>query len=670
MRCATPYVYGTQYGDYITNVTFNTINNTSTFDAGGDGYQNFLSTSTNVCRGLPYTFSVSGTNVGGFLGYAVWIDWNNNNDFSDVGENVFVSSPLATATSTITIPNNATLGSVKMRVQGVWNSTPTTTPCNTLFYDYGEIEEYTINIVGSFNLSTTLVNTDMVFIGRTSNVYSTTSNWLQYNGTSLVNAPSAPNATTNVIVPSIQTCMTNPLTIAANSIAEAKSVTIEPNGELRLNGTLSVFKDFSNYGLVTNTNTTSQRMLEFVGSGNQDHLVMEGNNTLYNLRINKPNGEVQLEDSINITNNLDIPSGDLRLNLKVVDLGTTGYLSNEGDGHSAYCDCPIAYIQHTINIGPNVTVTPGNMGLEIKTNGNQMGTTIVRRRHKRAGSSGASFLTSTTPSVFRIYEVIPQFNGTNYPPNGLNVDIKYTYLSHEVGAEIANEEALFTIWRSGDNGVTWEDKGGTIDLVNHTVSVTGFQQFSWITTGPGGETLPINLLSFDGTNKGEYNNLNWVTDNEVNFSHFVLEKSIDGFNFNPMTEIPSNGLSSRSNYTSNDYNPYQLTYYRLKSIDLDGTYNYSNVIAIEIKGEINSGVLYPNPTSDIINYGFTSEENEILEIKVLDMVGKVVIRNEVELNVGNNKIPINLTELISGNYTIVIKHTNSGVTKTSKVIKI
>ena len=182
--------------------------------------------------------------------------------------------------------------------------------------------------------------------------------------------------------------------------------------------------------------------------------------------------------------------------------------------------------------------------------------------------------------------------------------------------------------------------------------------------------LPINLISFNGTNKGEYNNLNWVTDNEINFSHFILEKSNDGFNFEPLTEIPSNGLNNRSYYTTNDYNPYQITYYRLKSVDSDGSYEYSNIVVIERKGDINNGILYPNPTSDVINYGFTSEENEILEIKVLDMVGKVVIRNEVELNVGNNKIPINLTELISGNYTIVIKHTNSGVTKTSKVIKI
>lgn len=669
LRCATPFVYGTQYGDHISNVSFNTINNSSTSDVGSDGYQNFLSLSTNVCRGLPYTFSVSGTNVGGYLGFTVWIDWNNDNDYDDVGENVFVSSPLATATTTITIPNSATLGSVKMRVLGVWNTTPNTTPCNTLFYDYGEIEEYTINI-NDFTLSTPLATNDLVFIGRTSNIFSTATNWIQYDGNSFINAPSAPDFTTNIIIPGLQTCMSSPLTIAANTIAEAKSVTIEPNGELRLNGTLSVFKDFSNYGFVTNTNTTSQRMLEFVGSANQDYLIMEGNNTLYNLRINKPNGEVQLEDSINITNNLDIPDGDLRLNLKVVDLGTTGFISNEGDGHSAYCDCSDAYIQHTINIGPNVTVTPGNMGLEITTNGNQMGNTIVRRRHKRAGSSGANFLISTTPSVYRIYEVIPEFNGTNYPPNGLNVDITYTYLSHEVGVEIVNEEALFTIWRSGDNGITWEDKGGVIDLVNHTISLTGFQQFSWITTGPGGEPLPINLLSFDGTNKGEYNKLDWVTDNEINFSHFIVEKSFDGINYQPLTEIISNGLNGRSNYTTNDYNPYQITYYRLKSVDLDGSFNYSNVIVIETKNEVNSGILYPNPTNDIINYGFTSEENEKLEIKVLDMVGKVVIRNEVELNVGNNKIPINLTELISGNYTIVIKHTNSGVTKTSKVIKI
>lgn len=668
--CSTPFTWGTQYGDYITNVTFNTINNTSTSGSGGDAYQNFTTITTNVCKGFPYTISLSGTNAGAFLGFRVWIDWNNDGDFTDIDESVFSSSPLATATGTITIPQSATNGSVKMRVVGVYNQTPPNTPCSTTFLDYGEYEEYTINI-GTFTMATSPVNTDMIFVGRTSNTFNTVTNWLQYNGSGYVLATSAPNATTNVILPPSQTCASTPLTIAANSIAEVKTITIEPTAELRLNGTLSVFKDFVNRGSVTNTNTTSQRMLEFVGSEAQDHLIMEGNNTLYNLRINKPNGEVQLEDTINITNNLDIPAGDFRLNQKIVDLGTTGFVSNEGDGHSAYCDCPVAYIQRTINIGSNVTVTPGNMGFEITTNGNQMGTTIVRRRHMRAGSSGANYLTATTPSVYRIYEVIPQFNGNNYPPNGLNVDIKYTYLSHEVGVEIAAEEVNFVIWRSEDQGGTWTEKGGTIDLVNHTITYTGLQGFSWISAGPSGEVLPLDLLSFNGTNKGEYNQLNWITDNEVNFSHFELEKSRDGYNYETLTNIPSNGLSNvRNSYSFNDNNPSQINYYRLKSIDLDGSYSYSNVIVIETKLETNIGTLYPNPTSDIIKYSFNSETNEKLEIKVLDVVGKVVLRVETELEVGNNTIPISLSELPSGTYTIQIKHMNQMVTNSTKVIKL
>jgi hypothetical protein len=668
--CATPFIYATEFGDYITNVTFNTINNTSTRDNVGDGYQNFLSVSTNVCKGFPYTISVSSRNNGGYLGYRVWIDWNNDGDFDDTGESVFSAGPQATATGTITIPTTATNGNVKMRVLGVYNTTPPNTPCSTTFLDYGEYEEYTINI-GTFTMSTTPINTDMVFVGRTSNNFNTITNWLQYNGTTYDLATSAPISTTNVILPPNQTCASTPATIAANTIVEVKSMTIESTAELRLNGTLSVFKDFNNYGSVINTNSTSQRMLEFVGSGTQDHLVMQGTNILYNLRVNKPNGELQLENDINLTNNLDIPSGNLRLNQKVVNLGTTGFMSNEGDGHSAYCDCPTGYIQRTITIGSNTTVTPGNMGLTITTNGNQMGTTVIKRRHQRAGSTSINFLTSTTPSVFRIYDVLPQFNGTSYPPNGLNVDITYSYLSTEVGSEISGNESVFGVWRSGDAGTTWEDKGGVIDLNNRTITLNGFSQFSWISAGPSGEVLPLDLLSFNGTNKGEYNQLNWITDNEVNFSHFELEKSREGYNYETLTNIPSNGLSNvRNNYSFNDNNPSQINYYRLKSIDLDGSYSYSNVIVIETKLETNTGTLYPNPTSDIIKYSFNSETNEKLEIKVLDVVGKVVLRVETELEVGNNTIPVSLSELPSGTYTIQIKHMNQMVTNSTKVIKL
>jgi hypothetical protein len=153
IRCAQPSTYSTQYGDYITNVTFNTINNTTTSDPNNDGYQNFLNLSTTICKGQPYNISISGTNAGAFLGFQVWIDFNNNNDFSDAGESVFTSTPIGTANGTINIPSTASTGNIKMRVLGVYNTTPSTTPCGTTFYNYGEMEEYTLNIT-SFDLTT------------------------------------------------------------------------------------------------------------------------------------------------------------------------------------------------------------------------------------------------------------------------------------------------------------------------------------------------------------------------------------------------------------------------------------------------------------------------------------------------------------------------------------
>jgi len=502
-------------------------------------------------------------------------------------------------------------------------------------------------------------------------LYHTITNWLQYDGTSYNLAVSAPNSNTNIIIPGIQVCMTRPTTIAANSIAEVKSATIETNGELRINGTLSVFKDFYNYGLVTNTNTTSQRMLEFVGSQPQDLLVMQGNTTLYNLRVNKPSGEVRLDNNINITNNLDLPSGFLNLNQRTIDLGTTGFLSNEGTNHSTYCDCPQSYIQHTSTIGSNVVVTPGSMGLELTTNGNQMGTTIIRRKHQRAGSTGISNLYGTTPSVYRMFEVVPQFNGTNYPPNGLNVNVKLTYLFHEMGPEIITNESTFVLWRSGDGGTTWEEKGGLVDVVNHNVTYNGLSQFSIISSGPTAQILPLDLISFNGRNRGDYNELTWLTENEINVSHFVIEKSRDGINFEEFSIVPSFNIPNiRNEYSSRDINPYsELTYYRLITNDLDGTISKSNVIAINSPKNSSVGVIYPNPMENILNYKVDSETQEDLEVKVVDVLGKIVLKYESKLSAGLNTISIDVSDILSGNYTILITHKNSGVTNSTKILK-
>ena len=142
LELAPPYTYGVSDGDYITNVTFNNINNTSTED--GDAYSNYLSIVGNADAGASYTISVSGTQTfGSYPGYAAWIDWDQDGIFQTT-ENILLASPGATQTASVTVPSTVTSGTVKMRVLSVWNSTPINDPYYSIGYGYGEIEEYSI----------------------------------------------------------------------------------------------------------------------------------------------------------------------------------------------------------------------------------------------------------------------------------------------------------------------------------------------------------------------------------------------------------------------------------------------------------------------------------------------------------------------------------------------
>jgi hypothetical protein len=142
LELAPPYTYGVSDGDYISNVTFSDINNTSTND--GDAYSDFQSIFGNVGAGGTYTINVSGTQTfSAYPGYAAWIDWNQDGIFQ-TSENVLLSAPGATGAASVTVPNDVTFGTVKMRVLSVWNATPTNDAYYSLGYGYGEIEEYSI----------------------------------------------------------------------------------------------------------------------------------------------------------------------------------------------------------------------------------------------------------------------------------------------------------------------------------------------------------------------------------------------------------------------------------------------------------------------------------------------------------------------------------------------
>jgi len=159
--------------EYISRVQLNTIDNTS----GAQFYSDFTSQSTSLEEGQTYTISVTPTWTGTVYneGYAVWIDYNNDQDFTDAGELVWSAAPNQTTpnSGSFTVPTGTSLASVRMRVSMKYNGVPTS--CET--FTYGEVEDYTVSLVESAGGDTQAPSTPLNLV--VTNVAETTAdlNW-------------------------------------------------------------------------------------------------------------------------------------------------------------------------------------------------------------------------------------------------------------------------------------------------------------------------------------------------------------------------------------------------------------------------------------------------------------------------------------------------------------
>jgi chitodextrinase len=130
----------------ISNVTFAGINNSSTRNP--EGYEDFSSEIANVNTGENHNLKVTiiGYNGGSTDEVYAWFDWNNDNDFTDSGEYIQLNKTNGTTgEATINIPQNATLGLIRMRVRVAYNAA-SNVPCGAV--SYGEVEDYSLNISG------------------------------------------------------------------------------------------------------------------------------------------------------------------------------------------------------------------------------------------------------------------------------------------------------------------------------------------------------------------------------------------------------------------------------------------------------------------------------------------------------------------------------------------
>jgi len=132
--------------EYIGRVQLNTIDNSSGVGTTSTGYSDFTSISTDLTIGSIYSITITPTWTGSRYreGYNVWIDYNNDGDFTDSGENVYTQSRTnaLSVSGSFSIPGSAVVGNTRMRVSMKYDANSTS--CES--FGYGEVEDYTINI--------------------------------------------------------------------------------------------------------------------------------------------------------------------------------------------------------------------------------------------------------------------------------------------------------------------------------------------------------------------------------------------------------------------------------------------------------------------------------------------------------------------------------------------
>ncbi|MBK7764345.1 MAG: T9SS type A sorting domain-containing protein [Bacteroidetes bacterium] len=149
--------------------------------------------------------------------------------------------------------------------------------------------------------------------------------------------------------------------------------------------------------------------------------------------------------------------------------------------------------------------------------------------------------------------------------------------------------------------------------------------------------------------------LQWQTADEKNVAKFSIERSTDGIHFTSIGEVKALGNThGKSDYQFIDYAPlFGSNYYRLKIIDEDQQFAYSNIIQLQNKATGTQILnVFPNPVHDLVNIEIQSKENEQGILQLIDASGKVHTRKTIDLKTGYNKKSLSLEAIPAGVYQL------------------
>jgi hypothetical protein len=394
----------------------------------------------------------------------------------------------------------------------------------------------------------------------------------------------------------------------ATLFGNANSVIAVQNGNVVNNGTI----DMGNAGAALRLNGNTAASISGTGT-----------TTVNLLEVDKPATNITLLHSINVNGRVNFINGQLNLDKKVIYLTSNATLQNETENNRAFTtDTGYIQISNTINNQTNVNL--GNLGAIISTP-NNLGLVTVRRGHKPQILQGA------IGSISRYYDIYPTNNSFT------NNSLVFNYFDAELGI---HSESGLNLYKSADTGITFTNQ--LKDAINTTQNLItknniGFSRW----TAANSAILPLKLINYNAQLVNNTVVNKWITTNEQNVNRYEVERSSTGYSFAYVGDVKAaNNIAN--NYTFTDVAPLpDISYYRLKMIDNNGLFSYSNVVKISRDNNTPKINAWPNPATNYLTiYSPTTEK-----FVAYDIGGKQV----------HNGI------FIAGNNTLYVKNWAAGV---------
>ncbi|MCH7974781.1 MAG: T9SS type A sorting domain-containing protein, partial [Bacteroidetes bacterium] len=295
-----------------------------------------------------------------------------------------------------------------------------------------------------------------------------------------------------------------------------------------------------------------------------------------------------------------------------------------------------ASVTHTDGDSISVTTTSGTItGLQVyRVDANSM----------RSNSVGPENYTCDASRYWGV-----KVFGTGTP----TYTVTYSYDGHH---GITDETALKLVYRSNISDPSWQDVVAALDNAANTLTKTSQTGAEYTLATFNGDPLPVELAFFTATPNGNNVELRWRTETEVNNYGFDVERSADKLNWEQLVFIEGHGNSNSPkeyNYIDSDISNSGKFYYRLKQIDNDGTFEYSELVTVYvgIPDHYSLSQNYPNPFNPETRIDFALPEKQMISLKIYNILGELVkeIINE-EREAGNYTIKFQSYGLASGIY--------------------